>query len=135
MWRLLTLLLLACFGDASYYEVLGVDKRASIGEIKSAFQKLTKKYHPDINKSADANERFAEIREAYSVLSDEKKRAVYNRFGKEGLKEEDYSENSLWSREENNLVYQLSVSLDEALLGVDTTIPHVDGRTLPALAA
>ena len=64
-----------------YYEVLGVDKNASQDEIKSAFRKLAKKYHPDINKEADAEAKFKEIGEAYSVLGDEQKRKQYDQFG------------------------------------------------------
>ena len=64
-----------------YYEVLGVSKDASTAEIKSAFRKLAKKYHPDINKAPDAAEKFKEIEEAYSVLSDDTKRKQYDQFG------------------------------------------------------
>ena len=64
-----------------YYETLGVSKGASDAEIKSAFRKLAKQYHPDINKEEGAAEKFKEIGEAYSVLSDEKKRAQYDQFG------------------------------------------------------
>ena len=64
-----------------YYEVLGVDKNASQDEIKSAFRKLAKKYHPDINHDADAPEKFKEAEEAYSVLSDEDKRRQYDQYG------------------------------------------------------
>lgn len=58
-----------------YYEVLGVAKDASKDEIKKAYRKLSKKYHPDINKAPDAAEKFKEIQEAYEVLSDDQKRA------------------------------------------------------------
>ncbi len=64
-----------------YYEVLGVDKNASADEIKSAYRKLAKKYHPDVNKEAGASEKFKEIGEAYSVLGDEQKRKTYDQFG------------------------------------------------------
>ena len=64
-----------------YYEVLGVSKDASTAEIKSAFRKLAKKYHPDINKAPDAADKFKEIEEAYSVLSDDTKRKQYDQFG------------------------------------------------------
>ncbi len=64
-----------------FYEVLGVSKSASAKEIKSAFKKLAKKYHPDISKEENAEEKFKEIQEAYAVLSDENKKAQYDQFG------------------------------------------------------
>ena len=64
-----------------YYDVLGVDRSASDAEIKSAFRKLAKKYHPDLNKEPDAAEKFKEVQEAYDVLSDEQKRKTYDQFG------------------------------------------------------
>ena len=64
-----------------YYEVLGVSKTASQDEIKSAFRKLAKQYHPDVNKAPDAAEKFKEAQEAYAVLSDESKRKQYDQFG------------------------------------------------------
>lgn len=64
-----------------YYEVLGVSKSASEAEIKSAFRKLAKKYHPDVSKEPDAAEKFKEAQEAYAVLSDENKRKQYDQFG------------------------------------------------------
>ncbi len=64
-----------------YYEVLGVSKGASQDEIKSAFRKLAKKYHPDVSKEADAEVKFKEAQEAYAILSDEEKRKQYDQFG------------------------------------------------------
>ena len=64
-----------------YYEVLGVPKTASQDEIKSAFRKLAKKYHPDVSKEENAAEKFKEAQEAYAVLSDENKRKQYDQFG------------------------------------------------------
>ena len=64
-----------------FYEVLGVNKSASIDEIKSAYRKLAKKYHPDINKEPGAEEKFKEVQEAWDVLGDEKKRQMYDQFG------------------------------------------------------
>lgn len=64
-----------------YYEVLGVSKNATDAEIKSAFRKLAKQYHPDVNKTPEAEAKFKEIGEAYSVLSDENKRKQYDQFG------------------------------------------------------
>ncbi len=64
-----------------YYEVLGVDKNATEAEIKSAFRKLAKKYHPDVSKEPDAAEKFKEAQEAYAVLSDESKRRQYDQYG------------------------------------------------------
>lgn len=64
-----------------YYEVLGVSKDASDKEIKSAFRKLAKQYHPDVNKAPDAAEKFKEAQEAYAVLSDETKRKQYDQYG------------------------------------------------------
>ena len=65
-----------------YYEVLGVSKTATQDELKKAYRKLARKYHPDLNKdNAEAAEKFKECNEAYNVLSDEQKRAQYDQFG------------------------------------------------------
>ena len=64
-----------------YYDVLGVSKTATDAEIKSAFRKLAKKYHPDVSKEPDAAEKFKEAQEAYAVLSDANKRKQYDQFG------------------------------------------------------
>lgn len=68
-----------------YYEVLGVSQGADNGEIKSAFRRLARQYHPDVSQEVDAEAKFKEINEAYEVLSDEDKRARYDRFGHAGV--------------------------------------------------
>ena len=70
-----------------YYEVLGVDRKASASDIKKAYRKLALKYHPDKNpEDAQAEERFKEAAEAYQILQEDQKRAQYDRFGHEGMK-------------------------------------------------
>lgn len=67
-----------------YYEILGLSKTASQQEIKSAYRKLAKEFHPDRNKAADAEARFKEVQEAYDILSDEQKRQAYDQYGHAG---------------------------------------------------
>lgn len=76
---------MAADGKRDYYEVLGVPRNASKEEIKKAYRRLVLQYHPDRNKSPDAEERFKEISEAYAVLSDDEKRRVYDMYGHAGL--------------------------------------------------
>ena len=69
-----------------YYEVLGVSKDATEAEIKSAFRKKAKEFHPDLNKDdPNAAEKFKEAQEAYSVLADESKRKMYDKYGHAGV--------------------------------------------------
>ena len=74
----------ACMSDRDYYDVLGVTRNATGAQIKSAYRKLARKYHPDVNKAPDAAEKFKELTEAYEVLSDSEKRRMYDQFGKAG---------------------------------------------------
>lgn len=67
--------------EKSLYATLGVSQNATSDEIKKAYRKLARQYHPDINKAKDAEEKFKEINAAYEILSDEKKRAQYDQFG------------------------------------------------------
>ncbi|KNE69513.1 hypothetical protein AMAG_14077 [Allomyces macrogynus ATCC 38327] len=69
-----------------YYKLLGVTKDASEDDLRKAYRKLALKFHPDRNQEAGAKEKFQEISEAYEVLSDSNKRAIYDRYGEEGLK-------------------------------------------------
>jgi curved DNA-binding protein len=76
-----------------YYEILGVDRNATDAEIKKAYRKLARQYHPDINPGNKAAEaRFKEINEAYEVLSDKEKRAKYDRFGRDWQRYQDVTD-------------------------------------------
>ena len=70
--------------NTEYYDRLGVSKDASQDEIKRAYRKMSKKYHPDINKEPGAEEKYKEVQEAYETLSDDQKRAAYDQYGPYG---------------------------------------------------
>ncbi|KAG2581526.1 hypothetical protein PVAP13_6KG172000 [Panicum virgatum] len=72
--------------EADFYSVLGVSRNASKSEIKSAYRKLARSYHPDVNKDPGAEQKFKDISNAYEVLSDDEKRAIYDKYGEAGLK-------------------------------------------------
>lgn len=69
-----------------YYKTLGIPKGSTDEDIKKAYRKLALKFHPDKNKSPGAEEKFKEVAEAYEVLSDKKKRELYDKYGEDGLK-------------------------------------------------
>lgn len=74
-----------------FYEILGVSKNAGKDEIKSAFRKKAREYHPDVNKAHDAEEKFKELGKAYETLMDDDKRSLYDRYGEEGLSNAGFS--------------------------------------------
>src|SRR5580698_8009115 len=64
-----------------YYKILGVERAATADQVKTAYRRLARKYHPDVSKEKNAEERFKEVQEAYEVLKDPEKRAAYNQLG------------------------------------------------------
>ncbi len=78
----------------NYYDILGVSRRASQDEIKNAYRKLAKKYHPDSSGSQEDKERFQEIQEAHAVLSNEKKRKIYDYYGHEAYRKSYYAQHA-----------------------------------------
>lgn len=67
-----------------YYEVLGISQDASKQDIKKAYRKLARQYHPDVSEEENAQEKFKEVKEAYETLSDDQKRSQYDQFGHDG---------------------------------------------------
>jgi molecular chaperone DnaJ len=135
--------------NRDYYEILGVPRDASAEDIKTAFRKLARQYHPDVSKEADAEEKFKEINEAYGVLSDPEKRRRYDQYGRAGLGEMggmpdyatmDFSDifeellggfgfgmggsrgQSRRPRRGRDLQVQVNLSFEEAVFGVEKTI-------------
>jgi molecular chaperone DnaJ len=126
-----------------YYEVLGLDRGASEDEIRRAYRRLAKQYHPDVNKEPGAEDHFKEINEAYAVLSDEERRSAYDRFGHAGLKgmpldfdfgladifEEFFGMGGMASRRRArsprrgaDLRYDLTLEFEEAVFGLEKEI-------------
>ncbi|MFC7684627.1 molecular chaperone DnaJ [Ureibacillus sp. GCM10028918] len=126
-----------------YYEVLGVSKSASKDDIKKAYRKLSKQYHPDINKEPGADEKFKEIAEAYEVLSDDAKRSQYDQFGHEGPNQGGFGGSGFGGFEDifssffggggrradpnaprkgDDLQYRMNISFEDAVFGKQTEI-------------
>ena len=78
-----------------YYKILGVDKKATAAQIKKEYRKLARKYHPDVSKDANAEQKFKEVGEAYEVLKDPEKRKAYDQYGanwKDGQQQQEYQQ-------------------------------------------
>jgi len=127
-----------------YYEVLGVNRGANSDEIRRAFRNLAKEFHPDVNKSPDAEAKFKEINEAYAILSDNERRAAYDRYGHAGLEgmpidfNFDFPFSDLFSeffgfgmgtqrrrrapRRGADLRYDIALEFEEAVFGLDKEI-------------
>ncbi len=132
-----------------YYEVLGVNRSANKDELKKSYRRLARQYHPDVNDAPEAAENFKEISEAYEVLSDDQKRAAYDRFGHAGVNnsgggfsgfESDFGSvadifeeffgsafggrrrQRTGPRRGSDLRYDLSISFEEAVFGIEKEI-------------
>lgn len=121
--------------ETGYYDVLGITPEASESEIKKAYRKLAIKFHPDKNPDPQAESKFKEISEAYEVLSDSEKRSLYDRFGKEGLKDQGFhSAQDIFSeffgggffhkgpKKTESIVHELPVSLEDLYKGKTTKL-------------
>jgi molecular chaperone DnaJ len=123
-----------------YYDVLEVDRSASSDELRRAYRRLAKKYHPDVSQENGAEERFKEINEAYAVLSNEEQRSAYDRYGHAGLKgiPTDFGFGDIFEeffgfttgarrsrrtpRRGADLRYDLNLAFDQAVFGVEQEI-------------
>jgi len=149
-----------------YYEILDVNRNATGDEIKKAYRKIALKYHPDRNpENKEAEEKFKEAAEAYSVLIDQEKRSIYDRFGHNGLRGEGFSgftgfnstifegfedilgsffnfgfgdffgttqrQRSYYPRKGRNLALEVSLTLEEAVFGVEKEIRLNRNETCP----
>jgi molecular chaperone DnaJ len=136
-----------------YYEVLGIGRQAGQDEIRSSYRRLAKQFHPDVNKDGGAEDKFKEVSEAYAVLSDDQKRAAYDRYGHAGVSGanapdfsgfgvEDIFEsifggfgartNSRRSpRRGADLRFDLTISFEESMAGVEKEVQVTRHETCP----
>ena len=132
--------------NTEYYDRLGVSKDASQDEIKRAYRKMSKKYHPDINKEPGAEEKYKEVQEAYETLSDDQKRAAYDQYGPDGANgfggqggfagfggfEDIFSSffgggatrNPNAPRQGDDLQYRVNLSFEEAIFGAEKEVHY-----------
>jgi len=136
-----------------YYQVLEVPRDASSEDLRRAYRRLAKQYHPDVNKEPEAEERFKEINEAYAVLSDDERRAAYDRFGHAGVQgmPADFGLNPFdifeqffgfgmgggrrsrrAPRQGVHLRYDLNLTFEESVFGVEKEIAFARQDTCPA---
>lgn len=111
--------------EKDYYSVLGVANDAKKSEIKSAYRKLARSYHPDVNKEAGAEQKFKDISNAYEILSDDQKRSIYDKYGEAGLKggQGDYGSPF-------DMFDQLFRNFDGMGMGANFRAGYVDGEDL-----
>ncbi|CAK8054036.1 DnaJ C-terminal domain-containing protein [Eupransor demetentiae] len=131
--------------NTEFYERLGLDKNASQDEIKKAYRKLSKKYHPDLNHEPGAEQKYKDVQEAFETLGDEQKRAQYDQFGSAGANGGfgggqgfgDFSDlGDIFSqmfgggfdpnapRKGRDLQYRMRLSFEEAIFGTEKTIKY-----------
>lgn len=135
-----------------YYDVLGVKRGSSEDEIRRAFRRLARQYHPDVNSNGDAEQRFKEINEAYEVLSDPERRSSYDRFGHDGPQAQGFGAGmggfgfedifetffggsartrSRRSTRASDLRYNLTLSFEEAVFGTEKVLEIPRLQTCP----
>jgi molecular chaperone DnaJ len=136
-----------------YYEILGIGRQAGQDEIRAAYRRLAKQFHPDVNKDHGAEDKFKEMSEAYAILSDDQKRAAYDRYGHAGVSGanapdfsgfgvEDIFESIFGGfgnrtstrrspRRGADLRYDLTIPFEESIAGVDKEIDFVRNESCP----
>jgi DnaJ-class molecular chaperone len=138
--------------SGDYYEILGIDRDASGSEVKSAFRRLARELHPDVNNhDPEAEEKFKAAAEAYEVLSDPERRRVYDAYGPEGLRSGGFSPDDAFGSVEEifqaffggrgfgfefrrgpmrgqDLIHTVEISAVEAMLGAKIRVPSHEGE-------